>query len=684
MAKVPTYENDGMDKVIQWVEKRNRQGQTEFAQSGGRREPSPDRWSQEVVYQIMVDRFNDGDPSNNSANIEDFQKQFQGTSQLKVDEFRHGGDLRGIIQRLDYLSDLGITSLWVTPILKSQGSYHGYCLQDPTQVDPGFGSTSDLRELTREAHKRGIKVILDIVVNHLCDPGTKYAGAEYLSETCVKEFDKKQYLGHPVNPQAQRTLVFSSQFFGPLKSPHFFSRCGYQPGAFALSGAAAVWGDFSSSMLDFDTTNWDFQRIFTDLHKYWIASTDVDGFRLDAAKHVTQDFVAYFSTNIRAYASSLGKKNFFIVGEVADAPDYMAGYVGKMKAEVNNPGSSTRITPALKQRLIELQATYQSQYFPFPGLNSVYDFAHSGATVDVFKYNKSPRNLKNWFWAGGETDNIDASGDFAQLAFNGDTRMNWNLLEIHDWPRFLLEISNPAKAFPALAYLMTTQGVPILYYGIEQGLNGQCNGIASSLREAQAKNHVNDICHSSDFHNHTRYRQDMFMSGPWKLGSIVPEIQRLGFIGTSPAAATAGDPYANQSHELYRYVRQLAHLRQSCKSLGDGAIYFRAAHTDPGLLAFARILDDQETVVMVNSSDKEIEMSQVVIDSSINGGRIGRRYRNIFFDAQSGVIERAADGGLRLRLNESGRFALKPFSAAIFVYEDQMRRDAGRNQWLCR
>merc|ERR1711971_334864 len=116
--------------------------------------------------------------------------------------------------------------------------------------------------------------------------------------------------------------------------------------------------------------------------KYWIAYADIDGFRLDAAKHVTEDFLAYFSTKTRLYAKMLGKENFFIVGEVAAGQDWQARRLGAMASDTDDPNiydAALGMPKTVTKVLVNLKADYQAhEKFPMPGLDSVYNFHLSG------------------------------------------------------------------------------------------------------------------------------------------------------------------------------------------------------------------------------------------------------------------------------------------------------------------
>jgi glycosidase len=682
-AEVPAADGpDGIDGVKRWARERLGVAEDAFANRGRARMPSPDDWADQVVYQIQVDRFNNGDHDNDGRNVSEHQRAHRFRDQLGLSDYHHGGDLRGITERIDYLADLGVTALWITPVLMGNGSYHGYCTTDFTRIDPNFGTANELRDLTARAHDRGIRVVLDVVVNHMCsndshydDERTPFSGFFY--GQCVNDLERKRWTGGG-EVRGRRELVFGNSLFPPFRSPHFFSRCGFVPGDFATHGSGALFGDFSDRMLDLDTMNWDFQEIFTDLHKFWIAYADVDGFRVDAAKHVTEDFLAYFATETREYAASLGKESFFLVGEVAASTEEIARRVGRMRSNPWSPGDrSANIPETLRNRLHSLRDRYLDSAFGLPGLNAGYDFAHSGTAVDVMHQNRSPLDVKSWYWAGGETDHSSHAGGFAELSQNGYPLLNWNILEIHDWPRFgQIEFGGDrpralAQLSTALGYLLTGHGVPVLYYGVEQGLDGNCpdpsriGGISEASRRE-----VRHVCSSWE---HTRYRQDMFVEGPWRLRSLVGSVDGLSHIGfdenRSAPSGWRNDPYLDRDHALYQWVRRLIAVRRSCGALRRGAIYFRAAHGAPGgLLAFSRVLHDREVVVLVNTGDHAIGLEHVTVDASLHRGRDFAVWRNLlngFETATAGAL----NGGMGIYFAEG--YALPPHSVAVFAPDDR-------------
>lgn len=691
---LPSPDKDGLDAVKKWSWERTMGAKDAYLKSGRSYYPSPRDWANEVVYQIVVDRFNDGDKSNNSENLEPHQVFHQDGSMSGISNYRHGGDLQGIINRMDYLQDLGITTLWITPILEGNGSYHGYCTTDFTKIDKGFGDPETLRQLTDQAHIRGMKVVLDIVVNHVCDPKTKYDEDKtpfqgWAYDQCTADMNARYWNGGG-HVRGRRDVNFSDDFFPPFRSQDFLTRCGYKAGDFSGHGNGALFGDFSDAMMDLDTQNWDFQEIFANLHKYWIADADIDGFRVDAAKHVTADFIAKLSVETRKFADSLGKNNFFLVGEVAGIPFEQAVRLGKMRSNWLHPGDrSAKIPEALRNRLHNLYGDYTKHlFFGYPGLNAVYDFAHSGSASEVMRQAGSPMRIKNWFYNGSETDHSQCNEGYCELIGNGDPHLNWNVLEIHDWPRFSIFNRRADQHRIGLGYLLAAQGTPVLYYGVEQGLDGNCNFNRLHVPQ-ETIGEVEGICRDFGHFNHTRYRQDMFVDGPWRLGSVEPEIDNLAGIGDRlNKDSFPFDPYTSQHHSTFRFTKKMIEIRKSCTSLKRGQTYFRAVHDsfDGGLLAFSRIHGSDESLVLVNNSDLPIKVEALELDKSINEGRPFAKFKNLFNAFEEGSVGKLGGGmGLYLHAVDANTgnkypYSIPGHSVAVFVLENNLgpyRNDLG-------
>jgi glycosidase len=665
---IPAADAVGVPAVKTWATNRLATAENAFNASGFTRAASPQSWVDQVVYQIQVDRFANGNTGNDGPAV----------ATANIPNARHGGDLQGIINRLDYLKNLGVTTLWLTPVLKGNGDYHGYCVTDYTQVDPIFGDNLKLRELTNTAHQKGIRIVLDIVVNHLCDKNTTYSASTPFNDTdyanCTTDFENRQW-NNGGTPRGQRNLNFGATLFPAFRSPFFFSRCGHKAGDFASHGAGALWGDFSPEMFDLDTLNWDMQDIFTDMHKWWIAYADIDGFRLDAAKHVSADFVAKLSTDVRDYAKRLGKDNFFVIGEVAANSFEQSLRTGFMRSDINNPANSNNVPTALKGRLPTLKDKYLAHgKFSRPGQNAVYDFAHSGKTVETFRgiNAQTPLTIKQWFYAGAETDHTSFAPEFNDLRVNGDPLMNWNILEIHDWPRFAMWNNDATKLRGALGYLLTAMGTPVLYYGVEQGMNAIC--------PSSRPNDVAGVCNDTGFMNHARYRQDMFVEGPWRLGSVESSINAKAGIGASGETTPANwlnDPYLRRDHTTYKWTRKLNHIRQSCAPLRRGWTWFRQAwNTSDGLLAFSRTVDGEEVLIVQNFGSTWRKINPLNIDGGINSSRDGTTYRNLLNGFQRGRVGNLNGSKGLTFFTQNGNVEeelwVGPYGTMIFAHESKM------------
>ncbi|WP_224244634.1 alpha-amylase family glycosyl hydrolase [Hyalangium gracile] len=226
----------------------------------------PRHWADEILYFVVVDRFADGDTANNAAVDVAAQGAF------------HGGDLKGLRQQLDELSSLGITALWITPVVKNidgfvtgagfpDWGYHGYWADDFHKLDPRFGSEEDLRALVDEAHKRGIRVLLDVVYNH---PGYN-----------------SRYLTHPETKSWVRVEDRGT--------------CGEDDLTQCVSG-----------LPDFKTEQPEVAKYLLDAQLDWAKRSGVDGFRLDTVKHVDHPFWKEHRRRTREEV----RKDFFLLGEV--------------------------------------------------------------------------------------------------------------------------------------------------------------------------------------------------------------------------------------------------------------------------------------------------------------------------------------------------------------------------------
>ncbi|HMO04323.1 MAG TPA: alpha-amylase family glycosyl hydrolase [Kiritimatiellia bacterium] len=264
---------------------------------GYRYHPSPADWRSVPIYQIITDRFFDGDPSNNQMAADSVFNPYSFDS-------RHGGDFAGLRDQLDYVAELGFKAIWISPVfLNHRGAYHGYHISDFNRIDPHWGSLDELRLLVDEAHARGLYVIIDVVFNHMArvltsdDPG-------------FPTFSETPYAMRWGDPQAVFPPPFNdiSLFHGHGSINDW------------ENDRQNVIGDLQG-LADLRTEDPRIRRWLLDSHLALIAATDCDGFRVDTAHHVEMDFWREVLPALRDGAALLGKTNFLIFAEALRGRD---------------------------------------------------------------------------------------------------------------------------------------------------------------------------------------------------------------------------------------------------------------------------------------------------------------------------------------------------------------------------
>jgi glycosidase len=247
------------------------------------------------MYMIMIDRFDDGDATNNNANgISD------NTNPLAV----QGGDFKGIERRLSYLQSLGVNAIWVTPVqMNTPGAFHGYWIQHFKRVDPHLGSMQDLKNLVRKAHERGIRVYLDVVCNHT-GPLIGTLEGEYKWNDKGYTLAWKDSTNLPTPVVLQDLSLYHN--FGEVKE---------------WINPYQILGELPGGLDDLRTEDPRVLAAMIDIWTWWMDQTGCDGFRVDTVKHVDIEFWYAWLGAIRRYADQIGLKDFFIFGEVFSADD---------------------------------------------------------------------------------------------------------------------------------------------------------------------------------------------------------------------------------------------------------------------------------------------------------------------------------------------------------------------------
>jgi len=393
-----------------------------------------DDWRDEVIYQIVVDRFDDGDPSNDVLD---------GRGPTPDDLKRHqGGDWRGVTRRLDYVRELGATAIWISPVVENvdhtprEDGYHGYWASDFTRPNPRFGDLEDLRTLVREAHARDVLVLIDVVTNHtgrvfsydLDDDGEVDEG-ELEPPYLATGYDVPLLFTH-----APR--LFAGEGTLALGPEHFHRR------GFGNVGIREekLYGDFPTGLRDLATGRDDVLEALVDTYVRWVQDTDVDGFRIDAVPHVEDAFWPRFGRRLRERLAALGKRRFFLLGEVFTTDNaYVASYSA-----------------------------------PDWGIDAAFDLPLKFAFFDRFLLEGRAASEAAPFVEAQRALFSDAPQPLGIDLDPWESRVV--LFDNHDTWRLRAELDDPRVVQLSLLVLLTLDGIPAIYYGTEQDYRGRADG----------------------------------------------------------------------------------------------------------------------------------------------------------------------------------------------------------------
>ena len=297
-----------------------------------------------MIYFVMIDRFSNGDTSNDhgglsgGASVDGFNPQNTG--------FYHGGDLAGLQSKIPYIKSLGFTAIWVTPVARqlavardgSGAAYHGYWGAGFDQVDSHLGTMDEFKNFVSSAHDAGLQVVLDLVVNHTADviklqQSWNYVPLEQqpyraLSGSTYKAFNVEKLAGTTNFPNLDQLSLTESFPKVPsvpaglenIKSPAWLNdvRNYHNRGDTSFQGESSLFGDFYG-LDDTFTESPEVVKGWTDVFTEWIRDTDIDGFRIDTARHVNPGFWKAFLPAMRAEALSQNKKYFPMWAEAFDS-----------------------------------------------------------------------------------------------------------------------------------------------------------------------------------------------------------------------------------------------------------------------------------------------------------------------------------------------------------------------------
>lgn len=521
---------------------------------------TPTDWRDQVIYFALIDRFDDGEPGNND----------QGSGEFDPTDSRRysGGDLTGLTRRLDYIRGLGATALWITPPVRHQwwddtagyGGYHGYWGQHFMEVDPHFGTLDDYRALAQGLHARDMRLVQDIVINHVgnyfsyapdqveSDPAAGWranAGAQPTRGPTQWPFDQND-----ARDAAQRSLDIY-HWTPPIQD--------YSDPVQLLEWQMA-------DLDDLNTENPLVRRALRQSYGHWVREVGVDGFRVDTAFYVPP---AYFRDFL--FADDAAAPGVMEVARRAGKPDFLLF------------GEGFAIDRAFEDTQARRIETYVRDA-QGPLLPSMINFPLYGTTLDVFARALPPAEL------GHRIENM--------LKVHADPHRMPSFVDNHDVDRFLAGGSD-AGLKQALLTLMTLPGIPVIYYGTEQGFK--------------------------------RMRGSMF-SGGW---------------------GSEGRDHFDTEHPLYRYLQRATAVRHAEAALRRGRPRVLATEAaGPGLIAWIMESEQGAALIALNTAD-----APSLFGAIATGLAPGLRLEPAFaIDGEAPALQVDGEGRIDLKLPARGGF----------------------------
>lgn len=396
--------------------------------------PSPD-WRDQVIYFLMTDRFDDGDPGNNDQGAGEYDP---------ADNSKYsGGDLKGVQRRLEYIRGLGATTVWITPPVANQwwnprvryGGYHGYWAENFMQVDAHAGNLQDYRELSDALHRKGMYLVQDVVVNHMGDYFS-YAGP-WVEQDPARNF-RRTPDSRGRNAPTQAPFDLNDATDPAQRAAGIYH---WTPAVNDYKDARQLLDFQMADLDDLDTGNPQVRQALRESYGYWIREVGVDGLRVDTAFYVPPDYFDDFlhaddprHPGILRVAAQTGRTDFHVFGE---------GF------GIDKPFQD------VEARRIESYMRDADGSALLPGMVS---FPLYGTLGDVFARGRPTSELAH---------RIESS-----MKLHANPHLMPTFVDNHDVDRFLAG-GGQAGLKQALLMLMTLPGIPTLYYGTEQGFTEQ-------------------------------------------------------------------------------------------------------------------------------------------------------------------------------------------------------------------
>lgn len=454
----------------------------------------------DVLYLVMPDRFaSDGSDLGKAVKDMDYPVAADRTNP----NGRHGGNIGGLMKHLDYIDSLGVTAVWACPVLENDmpgGSYHGYATTDYYRIDPRLGTNEEWKNFIDEAHRRGIKVVMDMIFNH--------SGSNH---PWMKDMPSNDWYNFPDPDKFVQTNYRLSTVYDPYVSDYDYKR--------------TVDGWFVESMPDLNQRNRHLMRYLTQNSIWWIEEAGIDGIRMDTHPYADFEGMAGWLKDVRKEYPG-----FNIVGECWYGNE--GGEAFWQKGSFTNRKGDPELETVMDFVLsIKAREAFSSQTDPWNGINAMYDHL----ALDYL--------------------------------FPDPTKI-LTFLDNHDTDRFLLEEPEDLGWWKqAIAFLLTTRGIPQLYYGTEILMNGSKEGSDGYVR------------------------RDMPGGFPDDSGEV---------------NVFTGKGLTEKQNEALAFMRKMLNWRKGNDVIARGSL----KHFMPyqGVYVYERRLGDRQVVVMMNGNDKPVTM----------------------------------------------------------------------------
>ena len=456
--------------------------------------------SADLLYLLMPDRFANG----NTANDDDATLNHPVKSDRENPNGRHGGDIEGITKHLGYIDSLGVTAIWLTPVLENDmpgGSYHGYATTNYYKIDPRFGTNDDYCNMIAEAHKRGLKVVMDMIFNH--------------SGVCHKwmtDMPSKDWYNHTDGSVLTNFRLSTAN--DPYRSDYDYDR--------------TTNGWFVPAMPDLNQRNPHLLRYLTQSSIWWIEYAGIDGIRMDTHPYADPEGMSKWLAAVLNEYPDYNIVGECWYGEAAGTAFWQKG------SRLNTTGIDSNLPTVMDFPTMMLaRDAFKTQSTRLTGLNAIYD-----------------RLALDYLYE--------------------DPQHVLTMLDNHDSDRFLLEMpENLGWWKQAFAFMLTTRGIPQMYYGDELLMHGSKEGSDGFVRRD--------------------------MPG--------------GFPGDKVNAfVDAGR--TDMQREAWNFISRLANWRRGNEVISKGSL--KHFMPENGVYVYQRSYKGKRVVVMMNGTD-----SENVIDGTI-------------------------------------------------------------------